>query len=470
MRSSGPNETPALLSIIMAMMIVIPFVASASWWNPVSWFGGWFGLFDSYATVETVAPTSTTTEEEVVTDVSPSSGFFSRAKPAQSRPVSPEATTTPRTATATSSTKPSPSPISPNPSAPKPPAPKPGTPPPPPKVVPPTSGVVNFYGDARVAKRTSGTATSSNSMRIWFPATSTKMTIKQTAVSGISFKTGTCKVFPCTLTNVISVSSSVKEGTYPVKVTVTSGTSTAVGTFVVTVAPPEPLEIQVSVSGPITVKKNPAGSVSGSNIVNIQLIKGTPVKLTLSHAELPDGVTGKTIVGTCTPPCKVTNSLTVTNEAQTGRHPLVITATGEGITRSVAYDLNVAYASGFGMHFDGEKRTYTQNQNPTAVITMDYPFDLTLDGGTPETAYLGGAKQANASTSVTYSRSTCTLPCKGLVARIELLQGMKPGSHKVKLQAVVNREEQDRTGGTKIVTYTETFSIPIKIVPLALPF
>jgi hypothetical protein len=121
------------------------------------------------------------------------------------------------------------------------------------------------------------------------------------------------------------------------------------------------------------------------------------------------------------------------------------------------------------MHFDAEKKTYTQNQNPTSEIVMDFPFDLLLDGGTPETATFID-KQSNASTSVTYSRSSCTLPCMGMNARITMLKGMKPGSYTVKLQAEVKRSETDSKGNPKIVTYTETWSIPVKIITLLLPY
>lgn len=458
------NHAKKGVSMFILILLVVPIIASASWWNPVSWFGGWFGLFHKYAVEETVSPP----EEETSGGFFSGGGFFSRARPVENPSQTPTDFGSSTSQAGKSTTPPVKKNIINIPPAPSraPTSNKPKT------VIPPkTTGVVSFSEDIRVARRTAGTATSSNSMRIWFPSTSTKMTMKETAVSGISFKTGTCKAFPCTLTNVVSVTNRVAEGTYPVSVTITSGTSTAIGTFSIIVLPPESPEIQMTVSGPISVKKNVNGTVSGSQTVFVQLLRGTPEKLTLTNSEFPDGITGKATLGTCTPPCKLTNTVSVTYAAESGRHPMVIRATGAQIARSVGYDINVGYSGSFGIHFEGEKRTYTQNQNPTAVIAMDYPFDLLLDGGTPETASLVFKKtSSNASTSVTYSRTTCLLPCLGLNAHIEMLPGMKVTTHTVKLEAVVERVEDDGRGGTKIVKYTETRSIPVKIVPLPLPY
>jgi len=450
--------------MFILMLLVIPLVASASWWNPVSWFGGWFGMFDKYAVEETVTDSEATNagEETSGGGFFSGKGFFSRARPANDNEASP--TTAPAKPTSSSTTS---QPTTNAPSG------NEGTPSSPTSSVKPATtppkhdGVVSFDADVRVARRTTGTATSSNTMRIWFPATSTKMTIKETAVSGITFKTGTCKAFPCTLTNVVSVTNRVAEGTYPVSVTITSGTSTAVGTFSVVVLPPEPLEILVTVSGPINVKKSVSGSVSGSNTVHVQLLRGTAEKLTLTNSDFPDGITGKTTLSSCTPPCKVTNSVSVSYAAETGRRPMVIRAVGPTVSRSVGYDINVAYSSAFGMHFGGEVRSYTQNQNPTAIISIDYPFDLLLDGGTPEIAEL--AFYEKGSTTIRYSQGTCRLPCFGLNAHIEFLRGMKPGTYTIPLKAVVKREEEVR-GEIQIKTYTETRNLTMKIIPIALPF
>ncbi len=461
------RSSKTLAITVVVALAIIPFVASASWWNPVSWFGGWFGIFDKYEVEEVI---STTTPDGVAVEeggfFSKGGSFFSRAKP-KSSPIGSSTEVSP-------SVNPSPTPPPTSGGSTPPPPAKNPTPQPQPSsgILKPTAvqtGVVSFSGNVTLARRTTGTATSSNTMYIGFPSTTTKVTIKQTAVSGITFKTDLCKSSRCIQKNVISVSDKVAEGTYPVSVTVTSGTSTAIGKFSIIVLPAEALEIQMTMSGPITVKKNVNGSVSGSNTLTVQLLRGTPQKLEITHSEFPDGITGKEILGTCTPPCKLNNSIKVTNEAESGRHPLVLRATAGGISKSVSYDVNVGYASGFGMHFDGEKRTYTQNQNPTALITMDYPFDLILDGGTPETATLTYSPTTG-STSVQFSRTSCLLPCMGLNARIQMLPGMKVTTHTVKLIATVEREEDDGRGGTKIVKYTETRSIPVKIVPLALPF
>ena len=463
----APQRTAkSLATTVLIALAIVPFVASASWWNPVSWFGGWFGMFDKYEVAEVV---STTTPDVSAGEeggfFSKGGSFFSRAKP--------------KTDPATSTTEDFPPPPAPPTPAPTnervlPPPAKNPTPSPTPssggiKPVVAHTGVVSFSGNVTLARRTTGTATSSNTMYIGFPSTTTRVTIKQTAVTGITFKTDICKSSRCTLKNVVSVSDKVTEGTYPVSVTITSGTSTAVGTFSITVLPPEALEIQMTMSGPITVKKNVDGSVTGSNILTVQLLRGTPQKLEITHSEFPDGVTGKELLGTCTPPCKITNAIKVTNEAESGRHSMVVRALGAAISKSVSYDVNVGYASSFGMHFDGEKRTYTQNQNPTAHIIMDYPFDLLLDGGTPETATLTYAPTVG-STSVQFSRTSCLLPCMGLNAHIQMLPGMKVTTHTVKLIATVEREEDNGRGGTKIVKYTETRSIPVKIVPISLPY
>jgi hypothetical protein len=251
--------------------------------------------------------------------------------------------------------------------------------------------------------------------------------------------------------------------------TVTSGTSSAIGTFSVIVLPPEPLEVHMSVSGPITVKKSVGGYISGGNTITMSALRGTPQALTLTNGKFPDGITGNTTLGTCYLPCTMQNWVSVGSSAETGRHQMVIHAVGGGIDRSVSYDINVGYSDTFGMSFKGEDRTFTQNENPTATISMDYPFDLLLDGGSPETATLS-TYPSNASTSVRFSQSTCRLPCMGLSAHIEILRGMKAGYYNVTLTATVDRQEDNGYGGTRTVKYTKTKYVPIQIVPLSLPY
>ncbi len=449
--------------VFVGVLCAFPFVASAAWWNPVSWFGGWFGLFDSYASQKNAEQIAV--ETVPIKDDSPSSSFFSKAKP-----KNPEQQHEAAPATSTKPVVPSPSPTAPKPS------PVFGIeiPPAPPNTNTPVAVQpqvpIHMFDDIRLARKTSGYATSSNILYIGALSTTTRLTIKQVTTGGISFNTNAsaCKSTPCALTNVVSIASSVKEGTYPVQVTISAGTTTVLGSFSVIVLPPEPLDVAMTISGPISVKKYANGSVSGSNIVSIQVIRGTPESLTITQSELPDGVTGRASLGTCTPPCKLTNMLSISSDAVSGQYSMVIRANGTTISRSASYSLNIGYSNAFGMHFDGESRTYTQNQNPTASIIMDYPFDLLLDGGTPETVTLS-SKSYNASTSVTFSQTSCTLPCKGLSARIQLLPGMNTGTYNIPLTATVKRNEDDGRGGTRVVTYTEIKNISVKIVSLTNP-
>jgi hypothetical protein len=165
--------------VFLGVLCAFPFIASAAWWNPVSWFGGWFGLFDSYASQKNAEQIAV--ETVPIKDDSPSSSFFSKAKP-----KNPEQ---PHEAAPATSTKPAVQP--PSPTAPKP-SPVFGIeiPPAPPKTNTPVAVQpqvpVHIFDDIRLARKTLGYATSSNILYIGALSTTTRLTIKQVTTSGIS--------------------------------------------------------------------------------------------------------------------------------------------------------------------------------------------------------------------------------------------------------------------------------------------
>jgi hypothetical protein len=268
--------------------------------------------------------------------------------------------------------------------------------------------------------------------------------------------------------SVVTVASTLEPGTYPVAVTATAGKETATASYQLVVLPAEAYVVRVASSGNISVKKNVGGSVSGTNKIIIERVRGTALPVTVTQTGFQKGITGRATLGTCTPPCSLPNSVTVGLSAVTGTYPMTINVEGPGVRSSASYNLNVAYSEKFGFHFESDTRKISQRQNFTAPIEVTYPFDVYLDGGTYENVQFT-VKVPNASTTASVSPTGCRLPCSGVLS-IRFAPGMKPSTYTTTMTGTVERYEGGTDGTPRLVKYTKTLSVPVTIVSSDLPF
>jgi hypothetical protein len=208
--------------------------------------------------------------------------------------------------------------------------------------------------------------------------------------------------------------------------------------------------------------KKIGGNITATNTIRVERVRGTPEALTITHTNLPEGIKNPSTIPPCTPPCTILNTISVSDIAESGKHSLTLRAKGKTIERIASYDLFVGYTNVFGMHLKGSGLSFTREKNPDTTLTMDYPFDLLLDGGTPSTITFG-TTTPNASTSITFIPPTCSLPCKNMTARVHMLHGMKAGNYSITLKATTERNEVDTKGTPKTVKYSDSLPISVKI-------
>ena len=127
--------------------------------------------------------------------------------------------------------------------------------------------------------------------------------------------------------------------------------SVETATYTLTVENPIPFRFNLINSGNITLAKPTYGSASAANTVSAALLQGTAHPVAMSQSGFPSGASGSGL-GSCTPPCSRTNTITISASTPLGLFPITVTATGGGITATTNYTLEVTQAVPFTVELE----------------------------------------------------------------------------------------------------------------------
>ncbi len=159
-------------------------------------------------------------------------------------------------------------------------------------------------------------------------------------------------------------------------------------------APSENFDFSLSNSGNIVVTKPTSGSITRSNTITANLVSGTTQSVSFSQGGLPyDGVSAS-YLGSCSPTCSKTNTLTINSSASVGTFPITVTATGGGITRTTTYSLIIQDS-----YTDTLSISCYASPNP-AQTNQTVTFSSNVSGGSGNYSYYwSGATYGNNSYS-----------------------------------------------------------------------
>jgi hypothetical protein len=156
----------------------------------------------------------------------------------------------------------------------------------------------------------------------------------------------------------------------------------------------------LSNTGGITV---PLGG-GGTTTIAATLVSGSTQPVTFATSGLPSGVTGTFSLGSCSPTCTSTLTLTVTPFAQVGTFP--VTVTGNPLGRATAFTLVVVATPppfDYALSTSGAI-TVTQGSSGTGTITA------TLQSGTAQTVTFS-ASGLPAGATAAFSPGACSPSC-----------------------------------------------------------
>lgn len=245
-----------------------------------------------------------------------------------------------------------------------------------------------------------------------------KVTFTQSgAPKGITLPASLSCTTPCSVENKVTIAPGLAKGTYPITVTAIAGTEKAVGTYTVTIGEPVAYSFSIVPSGSITLKKSLSGAISGSNQLTLRTLSGEPQVVTITQTVGTKHITTRDL-GSCTPPCTKTNSVSVGFDVLSGRYPVTVHArAADGTTRSASYDIVVQYNDNFGYHISNPEdpdKTITMTKPVGQSVTSYIPLKFILDGGTPSFARV--ILPTSYPTGVTANISGCMLPCDATLA------------------------------------------------------
>jgi len=150
---------------------------------------------------------------------------------------------------------------------------------------------------------------------------------------------GTC-IPPCELDNVVTARVGAPVGTHQITVTAVSGAETVTSSYNLVITPPQPFIFTLSNSGNLVVSKPIVGEFSVSNDIGVSLIQGQTRPVLLTQSGLPSGVTARAL-GSCSPPCTRTNTLTIQSTASVGTSTVVVVGSAGDLLSSTVYTLTI---------------------------------------------------------------------------------------------------------------------------------
>jgi len=115
-------------------------------------------------------------------------------------------------------------------------------------------------------------------------------------------------------------------------------------------------------------------------LITANLISGSSKSVSFSQSGLPYGVSAS-YLGSCSPTCSKSNTLTVNSSASVGTFPITVTATEGGITRTSTYTLIVQNS-----YNDTLSVSCYTSPNP-AQVNQTVTFSSNVSGGSGNYSY-----------------------------------------------------------------------------------
>ncbi len=264
---------------------------------------------------------------------------------------------------------------------------------------------------------------------------------------------------PCKIENKVTVTAGTPAGSYQIKVSAVAGKESDIGYYNVIVGEAQSFQFSLMASGTIDKKKSLSGSVSGSNQIILRTVSGEPQPVKVIQKTDISGLTVKDL-GTCTPPCMLTNAVTMGLDMLTGVYPVTVNATGGGASRTATYNVILRYNEDFGFHISNQAdpdKTITMTVPAVSAVTQDVPLKFILDGGTPQPTRVVLPKFPN---GVSASVNACMLPCESTL-HITISPGILAGSKSVSF--TLQADYIDRLTGLK-KTMSKSYAETVKVV------
>ena len=141
----------------------------------------------------------------------------------------------------------------------------------------------------------------------------------------------------CSSNLTITTTSATPAGSYPITVTAVGGAATRTTAFTLIVNNVPSFDFTLSNSGDKTVD----GGSSVVNTIMVSVASGAAQAVSFSTSGLPSGANGLFSSGSCTPNCSSVLSINTTGLTPAGSFPIIVTASGGGVTKTTTFLLTV---------------------------------------------------------------------------------------------------------------------------------
>jgi hypothetical protein len=180
----------------------------------------------------------------------------------------------------------------------------------------------------------------------------------------------------CSTFLTVTTSSSTPIGTYPLIVTASGGNLLKSTTINLTVAATavfaqptgttsQSFDFSLSTGSRATISQ----AASDYSVIGATLTAGAAQPISFSASGFPSGVTHSFSSSSCVPSCRTDIHMNVSASAPTGNYPIIITATGAGITRTTSFTLSLVASTSAttGITAEGGSNTSTESSTSSTV-------------------------------------------------------------------------------------------------------
>lgn len=158
--------------------------------------------------------------------------------------------------------------------------------------------------------------------------------------AAVEFNPTTCSP-SCSATMMVSTSSEITAGVYPITVLATAGGLTKTQDFNLTITPlsPQPVfDFGVSILPASAIILQGGNAVAA---INLSLISGTPSDVTFTAIGLPLNTEVSFNPDSCSAPCSSVMSIATSDDTQVGSYLVTILGISEGISKTTEFSLSV---------------------------------------------------------------------------------------------------------------------------------